>query len=398
MSLPVSTRSVLGDEITRACALRRTLHQLPEIGHEEHHTAAVLRRELAAFHPERAGATGLIARVGPSRGPQVLLRAELDGLPITERTDIPWRSTNGAMHACGHDVHMAGLVAACRVLARRPLEIGAIAVFQPSEERYPSGARHLLDSGVFDGLEVGAALALHVHPDVANGAVAVTPGPVNAAADELVITVHGSSGHAAYPQQSSDPVATLCQIVVALQQVVARRTDPVRPTVLSICRLQAGDAANAVPETATATGTLRCLFEEDREALREAVAEAVAGVAAVGRCAAKVEFVEGEPALVNDPYLTQHVGACLTAAGLAHGSVMRSCGSDDFAYFRELGPLLMGFVGLSGHDSFEQQPLHHPRFLAPDGVVGDVVRALLASYDGAVSMLKGVADRNKEIR
>ncbi len=398
MSVPASTASVPGREITRAVALRRRLHQQPEIGHQEHHTVAVLERELAAFRLERPGNTGLIARVGPSRGPQVLLRAELDGLPITERTEVAWRSTNGAMHACGHDVHMAALVAACRILAQRPLEVGAMAVFQPSEERYPSGARHLLDSGVFDGLDIGAALALHVHPDVEYGTVAVTPGPVNAAADELVITVHGSSGHAAYPHQTSDPVATICQIVVALQQVVARRTDPVRPTVLSICRLQAGDAANAVPETATATGTLRCLFEEDRQALREAVTEVAAGVAVVGRCTAKVEFVEGEPALVNDPSLTQHVAARLSGTGLARAAVMRSCGSDDFAYFRQLGPTLMGFVGLQGHPGFEPQPLHHPRFLAPDVVVGDVVRALLAGYEGAVSMLHGGARQKEGVR
>jgi amidohydrolase len=375
--------SALAHETTRAVALRQQLHQRPELGHHEHQTAALLERELAAFEPRRIGDTGLVVQIGPSLGPQVIMRAELDGLPITERTEVGWRSRNGAMHACGHDVHMAALVAATRVLATRPLDVGAVAVFQPSEEAYPSGARTLLESGAFDGTDVGGVVGFHLHPDVDWGTVAVTAGPVNAAADEVRIDIHGSAGHAAYPHRADDVVSTLCQVVVMLQHVISRRTDPMRPTLLSVCTLQAGEAANTLPSRATATGTLRCLFDDDRPPLRAMIREAVQAVATAGGCTGEVTFVEGEPAVVNDAQLTTRLRAHIDRWGLATTDDTRSCGADDFGYLAQLGPAVMGFVGLAGHPAFVQHPLHHPAFLPPDDAVGATTRAFLAGYAAA---------------
>src|SRR5215208_4293502 len=222
---------------------------------------------------EPVAGTGLLASVGPP-GDAVAVRAELDALPIREETDAPFAAANGFMHACGHDVHMAALAAVFRAAKRMEgcLPKPLAALYQPSEETYPSGADLIVKGGT---LTSGAAaiVATHVHPDVPWGSVSVEPGPVNASCDYLRITVEGAGGHGAYPHRARDPILALSHVVVALQSLVSRRLDPMHPGVFSVGWTRAGSVENVIPETAEAGGTLRALEPEDREPFREAARE-----------------------------------------------------------------------------------------------------------------------------
>jgi amidohydrolase len=280
------------------------------------------------------------------------------------------------MHACGHDVHMAALAALFRAARRsesslaRPL----LALFQPSEESYPSGAE-VISRGRTLAADVGAIVAAHVHPDVPWGCVSVEPGPVNASCDYLRITVEGAGGHGAYPHRARDPILALSHVVVALQSLVSRRLDPMHPGVFSVGWTRAGSAENVIPETAEAGGTLRALEPGDRAPLREAAREIAVATARAHGCAARVEFTEGEPATVNDATLAASARALLPEAGFELARPMRSCGSDDFGFYGRLGATLMVFVGLDGAPGTGRFPLHHPRFLPPPEAVEAVARA-----------------------
>ncbi|HTR89007.1 MAG TPA: M20 family metallopeptidase [Solirubrobacteraceae bacterium] len=368
-----------------AIELRRRLHEHPELAHEEQWTAATIAEELPVASVAAAG-TGRIARVGPDAGPAVAVRAELDGLPVAERTGATFAAAGERMHACGHDVHMAALVAlagAAHALGDE-LPVGLLAVFQPSEEAYPSGALQLA-RGELARLAPAVVVGAHVHPELAWGEVALDPGAVNASSDSVEIVFEGEPSHGAYPHRGRDPVLALAQAVVALHAQAHRRIDPLRGAVVNVGVLEAGSFENVVPTRARARASLRALEPEDRRTLRELVGEVVAGVAAAHGCRGGVELIEGEPALVNDPDLASAGRRLLREAGLSPASVpWRSCGSDDFAFFGELAPLAMAFVGLHGSEGFTPRPLHHPELLVPDAAVGAVARTLAALYVAAL--------------
>src|SRR5919198_4902006 len=230
------------------------------------------------------------------------VEAELDGLRQAERTGAPFAATGGAMNGCGHDVHMAALVALFRAAGslERSLPAPLLAVFQPSEEDYPSGALRLVEEGALNG--VATVATAHVHPDVPAGAVTADDGPVNASSDNFRIVVDGHAGHAAYPHVTRDPVVVLAEIVVAAQALVSRTVDPLHGAVLSITQLAAGTGAeNIVPEHAIAGGTLRALDPGDRPELKRRLAGLVEHVGRAHDCAARLEITSGEPAIVNDP-------------------------------------------------------------------------------------------------
>jgi amidohydrolase len=374
-------------ELARAIELRHRLHAHPELAHAEQWTAAAVAKELPVACETAAG-TGRIARIGPANGPAVGVRAELDGLPIAERTPSAsgarYQAAGGAMHACGHDVHMAALCALARAAHALADELPAalLAIFQPSEEAYPSGAEQLA-RGELARLEPAAIVAAHVHPELPWGAVALDPGTVNASCDAVEITVEGEPTHGAYPHHGRDPILALAQIVVALHAQVGRRIDPLRPAVLTVGVLQGGEAENVIPAHARARAALRAHCPEDRAALRQMVQEVVSGIAAAHGCRGSVELTRGEPALENDPAIVARARELLPGAGLRLADEWRSCGSDDFAFFGALAPLAMGFVGLDGAEGFEPRPLHHPELLVPDAAVGAVARAQATLYMAA---------------
>ena len=375
--------SGLERELPQAIALRRRLHAQPELAHAEEHTAATVARELPVACMNVVG-TGRIARVGPDAGPAVAIRAELDGLPIAESTGASFAAAGGAMHACGHDVHMAALVALARAAhaVAETLPAPLLAVFQPSEEAYPSGAQQLAQ-GQLAALSPAAVVAAHIHPELPWGTVALDPGAVNASCDAVEITVQGQPSHGAYPHLGRDPVLALAQIVVALHAQVGRRIDPHGPAVLTVGVLEGGSAENVIPSRARARAAVRAHRPQDRLALRTMVEEVVTGVAAAHGCVGSVELVPGEPALENDPSIVAHARELLSAAGLRPAPEWRSCGSDDFAFFGTVAPIAMGFVGLEGAEGFTPRPLHHPELLPPDSAVGAVARAQAVLYVAA---------------
>jgi amidohydrolase len=372
-------------ELPRAIELRHRLHREPELAHAEERTAALVAAELPV--PARVvAATGRIARIGPAVGASVALRAELDGLPIGERTGASFSAAGEVMHACGHDVHMAALVALARAAHAlgEELPVALLAVFQPSEEAYPSGAEQLVREELA-ALAPAAVLAAHIHPELRWGAVALDPGPVNASCDAVEIVVAGEPSHGAYPHRGRDPILALAQIVVALHAQVGRRIDPLAAASLTIGVIEGGSAENVIPARARARAALRAHRLEDRRALEQMVREVASGVAAAHGCRAEVELVRGEPALENDAGIVERARALLAETGFDLAPAWRSCGSDDFAFYGALAPIAMAFVGLDGAEGFVARPLHHPELLPPDSAVGAVARAQAVLYVAAAT-------------
>jgi amidohydrolase len=372
-------------ELPRAVELRHRLHASPELAHAEEQTAAAVEAELPVACARVAG-TGRIARVGAAAGAPVAVRAELDGLPIQEQTDAPFRAVDGTMHACGHDVHMAALVA----LTRAAHELGdalpapLVALFQPSEEAYPSGAEQLAREDLV-AIGPAAVVAAHVHPELPWGTVALDAGPVNASCDYVEIVVDGHPSHGAYPHRGRDPILAIAHVVVALHAQIGRRIDPQHPAVLTVGVLEGGEAENVIPPSARAGAALRAQRPEDRVALRLMVQEVVQGVAAAHGCRGRVTLLPGEPPLENDPAIISRARELLAGAGLVPATPWRSSGSDDFSFFGALAPIAMGFVGLDGAAGFETRPLHHPEMLPPDSAVGAVARTQAVLYLAAAS-------------
>jgi amidohydrolase len=378
--------------LPHAVALRRRLHAQPELAHAEQQTAATIATELPVKCIGVAG-TGLMARVGPGDGAWVGVRAELDGLPIKERTGASFSARGEMMHACGHDIHMAALVALTRAAHEldETLPAGLVAIFQPSEEAYPSGAEQLA-RGELAASPPAALVAAHVHPELPWGTVALDPGVVNASCDAVEITVEGQPSHGAYPHLGRDPILAIAQIVVALHAQVARRIDPLSPAVLTVGVIEGGRAENVIPAQARARAALRAYRPEDRAALRDMVREVVSGVASAHGCRGSVELIPGEPALENDPAIVELARERLAVADLTPALQWRSCGSDDFAFFGEIAPIAMGFVGLDGAEGFRRRPLHHPEFMPPDSAVGAVARSQAVLYVAAAIRARATLD------
>jgi amidohydrolase len=381
--LHLKLRAAVADELPGAIALRHRLHADPRLSGDEADTTVEVVRALDAGPGRAVAGTGRVVRIGDD-GPAVALRAELDALPIIERTGVPWTSQRDAMHACGHDVHLAALVAVCRAAERIGVEVPILAVLQPREESSPSGAEDIVRSGILAEHDVRAIIAAHLQPRLPDGVVAVTPGPVNAATDEFEVTVTGVGGHAGYPHVARDPVLALCQIVVSIQQVASRRFDPVRGAVCSVGQIAGGSAVNVVPETASARGTVRVMRDTDRAVAADLIREIVDHTAAAHGCEGRVRFAPGEPVLVNDPALAAGAATRLTASGVSTDDGFRSYGSDDFSHYCGVTRGLMLFIGTAPPDATDAPGLHHEGFLPADRMIGRTAEALLAGYLAAI--------------
>lgn len=373
--------AALDKHLPDAVELRRRLHQEPRLSGDEHDTtrAVVDALGLPATYLERGGA---LVRLEAGSGPAIGLRGELDALPVVEDTGVAWASTTGAMHACGHDVHLAATLAVSRALLDAGAPCPLVVVLQPREETLPSGAKDVVEAPEFAAAGIGAMLGVHVQPRLEAGRFAATPGPVNAAADQFTVVVHGLPGHAAYPHLTADPVVAAADLVGTLQHLVSRQVDPTNPTVLTVGSISGGSSPNVVPSAVRMTGILRTFDEEDRVRLHSAIEAAATSVAQTHGCRAEVAVSRGAPVLDNDPELATAAGLWLERAGLDPAPALRSCGADDFSYYGAAVPSLMVFVGVDTAGS-GRPGLHHPRFLPDERSVGDVARAMLGAYLGA---------------
>lgn len=373
--------AALDKHLPDAVDLRRRLHQEPRLSGDEDDTTRMMADALGlpTTFLDRGGA---LLRLGEASGPAIGLRGELDALPVVEDTDVPWASTSGAMHACGHDVHLAATLAVTRAL----LDVGApcplVVTLQPREETLPSGAKDVVESPEFAASGIAVMIGVHVQPRLEQGHFAATPGPVNAAADQFTIVVNGLPGHAAYPHLTADPVVAAADLVGTLQHLVSRQVDPTNPTVLTVGSISGGNSPNVVPSAVRMTGILRTFDEDDRVRLHESIASAARAVAQVHGCEAEVEVSRGAPVLDNEPELTTAAAIWLERAGLHPAPALRSCGADDFSYYCDAVPSLMVFLGV-GSEGPGRPGLHHPRFLPPEDSVGEVARAMLGAYLGA---------------
>lgn len=375
---------LLEDELPAAVDLRHRIHADPHVSGEEGPTAQLVAEALGSPEaPDIHG--GRAIRLGVP-GPAVALRAELDALPIPERTGVDWASTNGTMHACGHDVHMAALVAVARVLSCSDERIPAVLLLQPREEVAPGGAEDIVASGVLQDNDVRAVIGVHVQPRLTKGSFSAAPGIVNASADEFTISVQGTPGHGAYPHTTHDPVVAAAHIVTTVQFVISRFSDPMEPSVITVGSIHGGTAPNAIAESVVISGTVRAYDGDQRIHLQKALAQVAQQTAAIHGCTAAVDLRLGEPALMNDPDLAARVCRWLSFDSLTEAPPMRSCGADDFAHYGEILPSLMAFVGVSPIDSTEER-LHSPTFLPDDATIRDVAAVMLAGYLSASEMI-----------
>lgn len=394
---PAATRTLaaltehIESEVPAARALRRELHRHPDLSGAERHTAERLRHALPNLHPIRVAETGFLVRVGPP-GPAVVLRSELDALPLDEQTGVEWAAAEGAMHACGHDVHLAALWALLQAARKVALPVGLVGLFQPREEVQPSGAETVVASGVLAEQEVVAVVGGHVQPRVSAGVVSTGIGAVNASADEFEIIVHGQPGHGAYPHVTIDPVPALAAIINGLQELVGRTIDPIHPAVVTVGLVEAGTAANIIPASARLQGVIRTMYDADRTHLHAAVRRLAEHAAAARGATADVRITIGDPILSNDRRLVQFTDPLLNHLGLpvAH-EPFRSCGADDFSHYSRIAPILMMFLGVrqdpavaiteaATRGARHEVGLHHPRFLPAEESIRQLSLALAAGY------------------
>jgi hippurate hydrolase len=370
---PDALRAEAREALPEVVALRRRLHESPELGLELPATQRAVLEALAGLDLDLAtgGSTSAVVatlRGGAGGGPTLLLRADMDALPMQEETGLAFASRHaGRMHACGHDAHVAMLVGAARLLARRRDAFAGTLklLFQPGEEGY-AGARVLIGEGLLDAVpRVQAAFAIHVDSTLGAGRVALRAGPILAAGDVFSIDLTGSGGHASMPHLTRDPIPAACEIVTALQSMVTRRIDVFDPVVVTVTRIQAGTTTNVVPSGANLLGTIRSVSERSRAEAHTGLRRVAEGVAAAHGLDAKVHLIPGYPVTVNDGGFTGFVRG-VAAELLGAESVVEMpapiMGAEDFSYVLERVPGALVFLGARPTGG-EAAPLHSNRMV-----------------------------------
>lgn len=365
-------------------ALRRAIHAEPELGLETPKTLAKVKAALVdlplTWH-EGPSCTGAVAVLkGSQPGPSVLLRGDMDALPMDEHTGLDFASTiPGRMHACGHDAHTAMLAGAARILAARTDQLAGEVrfMFQPGEEGF-HGARFMLDDGLLGGTAEyplpDAAFALHVWPNAPHGRVEGRAGAMMASADMLEITVSGRGGHASMPHDVIDPVPVAAEIVIALQTMITRRFAASEASVLTIGKIQAGSNNNIIPDSVYMLGTMRNLSPERREAMKVAVRQVAENIARAHECTAEVTITPGFPPTINDARaieLGKHVATGLGGEEPWAERPAPTMGAEDFSYVLEKVPGAMFFLGVAA-DGTDWQGccgLHSSRMVVDESVM-----------------------------
>jgi amidohydrolase len=352
---------------------RRYLHTIPELGLELHKTAAYVTERLRAIGVEDirtgiavTGITALIHGTKPGPAKVALLRADMDALPILEANDVEYKSTtDGAMHACGHDAHTAMLLGIARILMERRDQFSGTVklLFQPGEEG-PGGAKPMIEQGVLENPHVDAVFGMHVGQDTPAGQIKTRSGPAMASADSCVIVIQGKGGHGASPHLAIDPVVVAAQIVNALQTIVSRNVDPIDTAVVTVGMIGAGEASNVIPDTAEMRLTIRAFKPEVRSLLRTRITSIVENICEAFGATVTIDYQLGYPPTVNDPEMTEFVlGVATEVLGADNVHVAApKMGAEDFSYFLEERPGCFFFVGTRNEERGLIWGHHHPRF------------------------------------
>jgi len=380
-----------------AVALRRQIHAKPELGLHLPLTTAAVVDALRGCEVEIArgpSTSGLIVSLsgtmpGAQSGRTILLRGDMDALPMPEETGLDYASEfKGRMHACGHDAHTAMLVQAVHLLHRHRGELAGTVkfMFQPGEEGY-GGARLMIADGLIDAdPKPDAAFALHIHPVVKAGAIMGRPGPILASADTWTVTVKGKGGHASMPHHAVDPIPVAFEIGLALHAMVTRRIDVFDPVVVTCAKVSAGTASNVIPESAEMAGTLRATSEEARERAHDGLRRVATNIAAAHLCEADVAIRRGYPVTVNDPGFVDFaraVASDLVGADNYIDSPAPLMGAEDFSYVLQRMPGCMMFLGVTpeGHEGHDHiAPCHSNRMMLNEEsmAVGIAMHAAIA--------------------
>jgi amidohydrolase len=350
--------------------IRRDIHAHPELGFDTTRTAALVAGELRkiGLHPqEGVGRTGVVAELsGAFPGPRLLIRADMDALPMEERTGLAFTSTiPGSMHACGHDIHTATLLGVAKILVEQAGRIaGSVRlVFQPAEETVVSGAAAMLADGVADDAQM--CLSFHNEPELPVGQFGYTRGSPNASCDDFDVIIRGRSAHASRPHFAVDPIVTAAAIIMQLQTIVSRTTDPVDPVVLSIGHIRGGSTHNVIPESCMLQGTFRCRSAASRRTTEAALRRICTGVSAAMGADCDIKLSSGTPALVNDETV---LDAAIAAVARQYGErslapVQGKFQSEDFSFISECVP---GCQLLIGSSKPGRQDQLHNAFFDPD--------------------------------
>ncbi|MDX9847744.1 MAG: M20 family metallopeptidase [Tenuifilaceae bacterium] len=372
-----SIRQLAFDQHNAIVEFRRYLHQHPELSFQEVNTAKHIAKELESIGIpffDGIGGTGILALIeGDVPGPTVGIRAELDALPIQEQTELKFASINAnVMHACGHDVHMANLIGAARILwkLRHLLKGNVLLIFQPGEEVLPGGAQSIIESPEFNKYKPSLMLGMHILPELTAGKVGFKSGAYMASGDEIYLKVKGKGGHAALPHTLIDTVLMASHIVVALQQLVSRNSPVEIPTVLSFGKVIANGATNIIPDVVNIEGTFRTMDETWRETAHDNIRKIATGIAQGmgGEC--EVEIRKGYPTLYNNPDFTRVV-VDLTSEYMGTNNIVKlstRMTTDDFARFAQVIPSVYFRIG-SGFPKGEAMVLHSSKLLVDEHVL-----------------------------
>ncbi len=354
-------------------ACRRALHQMPELGMDLPNTVAHVCRELEALgiQPQKLGG-GVTACIGKPGGKVFLLRGDMDALEMPEESGLPFASTCGRAHTCGHDIHTTMLLGAARLLKAHEGELpGQVKLmFQPGEENL-QGASAMVKAGILQNPQVDAALALHVFPgDCCLGTVMWRQGPALASSDSFKITVTGKAGHGAIPQNAVDPLNIAAHILLALQEVNAREVDPQDPLVLTVCTIHAGQLHNAIPENAVLTGSIRAFSNHNRALAKERLVQICQGMAELFRGSCQVDFLAGVASLHNQPDLAAELAGYTGEIAEKMTELPKQMGSEDFAEVTQEVPSVFMGIGAGGPDAiYHQGGSHNPKIVFNEGVL-----------------------------
>ena len=384
---------LINDIASRVTNVRRQIHQYPELAYHEHKTSALILSYLQdiGIQAKLVYKTGVLGNLyGKNDGPTIILRSDIDALPITEATSSPFSSQNdGIMHACGHDMHIAILLGTAEYLVHNADFSGTLKfLFQPAEEENPdSGARHMIETGVLCDPPVKAAFALHVWPELMTGEVAVRNGVMMAASDRVKITIYGTSAHAAKPHLGTDAIVIAASIINELQKIISRNIDPLDSAVITFGKINGGTVANVIANQVELFGSIRSLNEQTRYKIREriyCVAQKISD-AHGGKC--DIEYLMGHPATINDPELAEIV-RCALQENFSPSNVISNISpamtAEDFAYYAREIPGVLMWLGcrpiLAGKDGFPG--LHNNKFCPDEGCIAEGIKAFISAVYG----------------
>ena len=380
---------IQADIVERTIEVRRMIHRHPELGFEEERTAALVESELDAIGVEhrRVAKTGVVAIIrGAKPGHVAGLRADMDALPVTEKSGEPFASeVVGKMHACGHDAHTAMLLGAARELMRTRNDFAGTAVllFQPAEEG-PGGALPMIEAGVMDNPRIEAVAMLHVDNRIDAGVIGITPGPVNAAADEFHVTITGMGGHGAAPHRAVDTIPCAAATVLALQNIAAREIDPLASIVVTVGTINGGYRNNIIADQVKMTGTFRTQDPAIRDGLEARARRIIDNVAAAYSCKATLDVIYGYPAVINDVPLTEAFAEEMrNEPGIRVERPPATMGGEDFAYFAQRAPGVLVRLGIRNEAAGIIHSGHSPQFRIDE-------RALPLGIQTLVTFARGV--------